>query len=78
MKPLVLAPGFGDDAPTASLYYGQDVRESLRLLPDASIHTVCTSPPYFGLRDYGTGDTQIGLEPTPDEFVESWSRCSAK
>jgi DNA modification methylase len=27
-----------------------------------------TSPPYFGLRDYGT-DGQIGLEPTPDEFV---------
>jgi DNA modification methylase len=27
-----------------------------------------TSPPYFGLRDYGH-DGQIGLEPTPDEFV---------
>ena len=69
MSPLILTPGFGDDAPTASLYYGQDVRDSLRLLPDASVHTVCTSPPYFGLRDYGTGDAQIGLEPTPDEFV---------
>lgn len=69
MTPLILTPGFGDDAPTASLYYGQDVRDSLRLLPEASVHTVCTSPPYFGLRDYGTGDSQIGLESSPEEFV---------
>jgi site-specific DNA-methyltransferase (cytosine-N4-specific) len=100
-----------------------DVREQLRTLPEASVHCVVTSPPYFGLRDYGTGtweggspdcdhlgapfrtksklnqnwgegyadvknaedrepmgqtcskcgasrvDQQIGLEPTPDEYV---------
>lgn len=69
MKPVTLTPGFGDNAPSATLYYGQDVRESLRLLPEASVHTVCTSPPYFGLRDYGTGDAQIGLESSPEEFV---------
>jgi DNA modification methylase len=34
---------------------------------DKSIHTVVTSPPYWGLRDYGTDD-QIGLEPTPEEY----------
>ena len=45
-----------------------DCREKLRDLPAASVHTCVTSPPYFGLRDYGHGD-QIGLEPTPDEFV---------
>lgn len=45
-----------------------DCRESLRGLPDQSVHTCITSPPYFGLRDYGH-DGQIGLEPTPDEFV---------
>ena len=45
-----------------------DVREQLRTLPDASVHCVVTSPPYWGLRDYGvTG--QLGLEPTPDEHV---------
>ena len=71
MEPLVLTPGFGDEAPTATLYYGQDVRDSLRLLPDASIHTVCTSPPYFGLRNYGAGDTEIGQEATPEDFVEA-------
>ena len=70
MKPLILTPGFGDNAPTATLYYGQDVRDSLRLLPDASVHTVCTSPPYYGLRDYGH-DGQIGLEPTPVDFVDA-------
>ena len=45
-----------------------DCRESLRTLPDQSVHCVVTSPPYFGLRDYGVGG-QLGLEPTPAEFV---------
>jgi len=45
-----------------------DCRESLRSMRDGSINTCVTSPPYFGLRDYGHAD-QIGLEPTPDEFV---------
>lgn len=45
-----------------------DCRDVLRSLPDASVHCCVTSPPYFGLRDYGN-DSQIGLEPTPDAFV---------
>jgi DNA modification methylase len=45
-----------------------DVMEGLRQLPDESVHCVVTSPPYWGLRDYGV-DGQIGLEATPDEFV---------
>ncbi len=40
----------------------------LPTLPEASVQCCVTSPPYFGLRDYGMPD-QIGLEPTPDEFV---------
>src|SRR4051812_43163358 len=40
----------------------------LATLPERSVQTVITSPPYFGLRDYGHAG-QIGLEPTPDEFV---------
>lgn len=40
----------------------------MKLLPDASAQTCVASPPYFGLRDYGV-DGQIGLEPTPDEYV---------
>lgn len=46
-----------------------DCREKLRDIPDGSIHCCVASPPYFGLRDYGV-DGQIGLEPSPDEFVE--------
>ena len=45
-----------------------DVRAKLAELPDESVHCVVTSPPYFGLRDYGM-DGQIGLEQTPAEFV---------
>ena len=52
----------------ATLYLG-DCIESMRTMPDASVHTCVTSPPYFGLRDYGH-DGQIGLEQTPDEYVE--------
>lgn len=41
-----------------------------RRLPvaDASVHCVVTSPPYWGLRDYGH-EGQIGLEATPEEYV---------
>jgi DNA modification methylase len=42
-----------------------DCREVLATLPDASVHCVVTSPPYFGLRDYGV-DGQIGLEDSHD------------
>lgn len=45
-----------------------DCRQRLADLPTGSAQTCITSPPYFGLRDYGH-DSQIGSEPTPDEFV---------
>jgi len=45
-----------------------DVRKALRTLPEKSIQTCVTSPPYWGLRDYGTPG-QLGLEPTPEEYV---------
>jgi DNA modification methylase len=45
-----------------------DCLESLRTMPDGCVQTCVTSPPYFGLRDYGH-DGQIGLEDTPDAFV---------
>ena len=46
-----------------------DCIEQMRGIPDQSVHTCVTSPPYFGLRDYGR-DGQIGLEPTPEAFVQ--------
>lgn len=45
-----------------------DVRDRLKELPDESVHCVVTSPPYWGLRDYGIGG-QLGLEPTPQGHV---------
>lgn len=46
-----------------------DCLETLRRMPDGIVNTCVTSPPYFGLRDYGHPG-QIGLEKTPDEFVQ--------
>lgn len=46
-----------------------DCRDVLKTLPDQSVHCCVTSPPYFGLRDYGH-EGQIGLEQTPDAFIE--------
>jgi len=56
--------------------HGEDVQvligdciESMRSLPDNSVHMCVTSPPYWGQRDYGN-DGQIGLEKGPEEFIE--------
>jgi len=46
-----------------------DCLEVLRTFPDDCIQTVVTSPPYWGLRDYGV-DEQLGLEKTPEIYVE--------
>lgn len=43
--------------------------KGLARLPDQSVHCIVTSPPYFGLRDYGV-EGQIGLEETPDQYVQ--------
>ena len=45
-----------------------DPAAGLPSLPDNCVQCVVTSPPYWGLRDYGI-DGQLGLEPTPDEYV---------
>jgi len=45
-----------------------DVREQLQNIEEKSIQTCVTSPPYWGLRDYGA-EGQLGLEPTPEEYV---------
>lgn len=52
----------------ASLYVG-DALETLREIPDGAAQMCVTSPPYWGLRDYGV-EGQLGLEPTPEQYVE--------
>ncbi|UOB18608.1 DNA-methyltransferase [Abyssalbus ytuae] len=50
--------------------YNENSKKGLKKLPSNSIDCCVTSPPYWGLRDYGVDD-QIGLENTPDEFVKN-------
>lgn len=45
-----------------------DCRSVLKTIPDSSVHCCVTSPPYWGLRDYGHPD-QIGQEKTPQDYV---------
>lgn len=63
------ASEYGGDAVLSVKVINGDCREMLRTLPDESVHCCVTSPPYFGLRDYGV-DGQIGLEKTPEDFAK--------
>ncbi len=51
--------------------YAGDCLDSLKQLEDQSINTCITSPPYWGLRDYNGEEKQLGLETTPEEFVDN-------
>jgi DNA modification methylase len=53
---------------TVTIRHG-DCREVLRTLPDESVHCVVTSPPYWGLRDYGVAG-QLGMEPSLGEHLQ--------
>ena len=48
-----------------------DCLESLKELPDESVHCVVTSPPYWGLRKYEGDQNMIGLEPTLEEHIDN-------
>ena len=48
-----------------------DCVESLNKLEDQSINTCITSPPYWGLRNYNDEEKQLGMEDTPEEFVDN-------
>lgn len=62
-----MKPYYADEQVT--LYHG-DSLDVLRTLPDGSVNSCVTSPPYFGLRDYGEPG-QYGLEASPAEYVET-------
>lgn len=49
--------------------YISECLSGLKELPDNSINCCVTSPPYYGLRDYGN-EKQIGLEKTPEEYIQ--------
>ena len=54
-----------------TILYG-DCRETLQQFAESGVRArICvTSPPYYGLRDYGNEDSQIGLEESPEEFIQ--------
>jgi DNA modification methylase len=54
-----------------------DALTELRKLPEESVQCCVTSPPYWGLRNYGHPD-QIGQEATPEEYVENLRRVFAE
>lgn len=62
-----MKPYYEDESVT--LWHG-DSLAVLRTLPDQSVDCCVTSPPYFGLRDYGEAG-QYGLESSPAEYVET-------
>lgn len=62
-----MTPYFADDAVT--LWHG-DALAVLGAMPDASVDCVVTSPPYYGLRDYGGEPGQIGVEEAPQQYVD--------
>lgn len=51
-----------------NIIYNMDCLEGLKSLPDNCVDCCITSPPYFGLRDYGVAG-QIGLEETPEGAI---------
>lgn len=52
-----------------NIVYNSECLSGLKELPANSINCCVTSPPYFGLRDYGN-DLQIGIEKTPEEYIK--------
>src|SRR6266705_6158715 len=60
-----------------SLVLEGDVDEVLPRIPDAAVQCVVTSPPYWGLRDYGV-QGQIGLEPTLAAYLHKLTSISAQ
>ncbi len=62
-----MTPYYQDESVT--LYHG-DAVATLAEMESCSVDCIVTSPPYFGLRDYGV-DGQIGAESSPAEFVEA-------
>lgn len=61
-----MTPYFSDEHGTL---YNCDVIDALKQMPDESVNLIVTSPPYWGLRDYGV-DGQIGLEKDFPVFME--------
>jgi DNA modification methylase len=67
MTPMAIRLGYETEGPVHIIT--GDALTELRRRPDESVQCVVTSPPYWGLRDYGVSG-QMGLEATPELYVE--------
>ena len=65
---MKLLPAF-TGTPELNRIYNVDALTLMKAMPDNHVNCIVTSPPYFGLRDYGVSG-QIGLEKTPAEYVQ--------
>ena len=65
--PHISRPGFSYEATGSGVIVG-DAWHSIQLFPDRTFRCCVTSPPYWGLRDYGIPG-QIGAEQTLDQYV---------
>lgn len=63
--------------PMPNKIYCMDALQGIKQLPDESVDCIVTSPPYWGLRDYGI-EGQIGLEPTLDEYLNKLLEITAE
>lgn len=59
----------------SNVIINEDCLVALKDMPDKSVDCCITSPPYYGLRDYGV-EGQIGREATPEQYVERLVRFS--
>lgn len=71
LAPRILKHGVGDRQFVSTLYYGQQNVETLRSMAPGSVQCVITSPPYWGLRDYGTAAWEGG-DPTCEHGIRTW------
>src|SRR5450830_1486884 len=69
--------GMGGTRYTRNLLILGDALETLRKIDDECVQCAVTSPPYWGLRDYGV-EHQIGLEPSLEGFIDDLSRVFAE
>ena len=61
----------------SNVIINKDCLAALKEMPDKSVDCCITSPPYYGLRDYGV-EGQIGREATPEQYVERLAEVFAQ
>ena len=56
---------------TNIIIYNNDALSASKCLENCSINCIITSPPYFNCRNYHNNEKQIGLEDSPEKYIEN-------